>query len=99
MTDEKIWHCFSIVYYAYIIFVCLYCLNYTILKLKLMITVVHAIIMLSLIVLPLLKVAKKNDKTVGENNNNDTVDAHYVVNERGFLEEISGNKLSDQHID
>jgi hypothetical protein len=59
-----------------------------------MITIVHATMMLGLIVLPLLKTNKKTNKPVVYKNDHDTTDAHYAVNTNGYLEEVSGSKVS-----
>ena len=65
-----------------------------------MITVIHTLVMLGLIVLPLLKrTAKAGKKPVVYKNNHDITNAHYAVNSKGYLEEISGNKVPGNVID
>ena len=65
-----------------------------------MITIVHATMMLGLIVLPLLKKGKKTTNAVAYKNNRDTTNAHYAINNNGYLEEVPGSKVSsDRFID
>jgi hypothetical protein len=65
-----------------------------------MITVIHTLVMLALVVLPLLRRTAKADKRpVNYKNNHDIVNAHYAVNSKGYLEEISGNKVPGNVID
>ncbi|QKJ28935.1 hypothetical protein HQ865_03920 [Mucilaginibacter mali] len=65
-----------------------------------MITVLTSIVMLALIALPFFKRGSKPaDKTVVYKNDTDTTHAHYAINDRGYLEEISGNKVHGNFID
>jgi hypothetical protein len=65
-----------------------------------MITIVHTTMMLGLIILPLLRLAKKTARQVVYKVDNDTTEARYAINSNGYLEKVSGNKVSsDQVID
>ncbi len=51
--------------------------------------------LLVVLVLPLFFPLKKKPKAIKlPKNYNDTSDAHYAINEHGFLEEINDDKLS-----
>jgi len=53
--------------------------------------------LLTVLILPLFFPVKKKSKAIKiPKNHNDTSDAHYAVNEHGFLEEINHDKLSRQ---
>lgn len=65
-----------------------------------MITVLTTIVMIGLIALPFFKrTSKPSNKIVVYKNDTDTSNAHYAINERGYLEEVAGNKVHGNVID
>ena len=59
-----------------------------------LITIVEVVALLAIIIVPLKGPAKKEKKRVLKIDK-DVTDAHYAVNEHGYLEEIHGRELSN----
>lgn len=62
-----------------------------------LITIAEVAALLAIIIVPLKGPAKKKEKKAAKIDR-DVTDAHYAVNEHGYLEEIHGRELSNhQH--
>ncbi len=63
-----------------------------------MITLAHTLAVLCLIILPLITNNKRTaeSKPMVYENNPDTIGARYAINNSGYLEEISNDKVQDR---
>lgn len=64
-----------------------------------MTSIAYTLILLGLVVLPLTKSPRREDRPVVYKIDKDTIDATYAINEHGFLEDITIKKVPHQYFD